>query len=221
LGTILASTIVTTTAAILQDTGYDRWSQAELLGYLNSIQKLAVLLKPNIYVTNEAVVCVAGTKQTIPSTGVQLINIICNMGTDGATEGRAVVKGDLDLFNVVERDWHSTTASATTELFFFDGQDPKVFYVYPPQPSSSPGYLLLAYSAIPSDVLIGGAISLDDIYEDAIKNGILYLAYSRDTDALSQDQARMYFELFVSQLGRRDLVEKQYKPRKGEDRDGV
>ena len=221
MGTILASTIIDTVEGILQDTDNDRWSAADHLGYLNSIQRLIVYLKPNAYVVNEAVVCVAGTKQSIPSDGVQLINIVRNMGTDGTTPGRAVVKGDLDQFNVIERDWHSAEASATAELFFFDEQDPKNFYVYPPQPTSSFGYLEQVYSKSPADVASDEAITLDDTYEDVIKNGMLYLAYARETDPDSQNQSRSYFDLFATQLGRRDLIEAQYKPRKRGDTDGV
>jgi hypothetical protein len=221
MGTILASAIIDTVEEILDDTENDRWSEASLLGYLNTIQGSIVGFKPNTNVENEAVICIAGTKQSIPTAGIQLINIVRNMGTDGTVPGRSVVKGDLEQFNVIERDWHSETAAVATELFFFDDQDPRHFYVYPPQPASGFGYLEQVYSKAPTDIIISSAITLSDIYEDIIKNGILYLAYARETDSDSLNQSRAYFELFATQLGRRDLIEKQYEPQKRGDTDGV
>ena len=89
MGTIIASTIIDKAQTILQDTTGIRWPDDELLGWLNDGQREIVIYKPNASVKNQSVALAAGTKQTIPADGVQLIDIPLNKG-NGSTPGRSI-----------------------------------------------------------------------------------------------------------------------------------
>jgi len=45
------------------------------------------------------------------------------------------------------------TGAAEVQHYMYNEQDPLNFYIYPPQPSSSPGYVELVYSAVPPPLI--------------------------------------------------------------------
>lgn len=73
--TILASSIITKAATLLQDPTNVRWPADELLGWLNDGQREIVLQKPDAYSINEAVKLAAGTKQALPAAGIRLLAV--------------------------------------------------------------------------------------------------------------------------------------------------
>jgi len=224
MGTILASTIIASVAKTLQDEATDRrTTEADLFGYINAAQREAVILKPDISVANVSVVLVAGTKQTIPTAGIQLIKLVRNMGTTGTTVGNIIrMVDDIENFNLMNPSWHTSTASATVEKCIFDERDPKHFYVSPPQPASGFGYVEEIYSVIPADIVAGSgpvytvAITIDDIYATpVIEPYCLYRAYAIDADQsqLAWERSNFNYNLFLTALGRLDLIERTNKPK--------
>lgn len=214
---ITAQTIVDEAEVILMDTDNDHWGATELFGYAKDGEKESSINKPDIYVKNEDVILVEGTKQTIPDDGIHLIDIIRNMGTDGATIGDAITLVDKKSFDAIDRSWHTATASAVVEHFMFDLRDPSRFYVYPPQPNASFGYVDMIWAAIPPTIAtIASNINLDDIYKHALLNYILYRAYSRDADASADggNKANLYYQMFLRGLGIKDAKEAADSPKK-------
>ena len=212
MGTVLASTIITRARGILQDadsTSYT-WSDADLLAYLNDGQRNIVFMKPDAYIKNESVVLVAGTKQTVPTDGLGLIKITRNMGTNGTTPGKPVAFVLMEQVDYLIPDFHTHTACASLDLYTYDKDDPLRYYVYPPQPTSSFGYAEIVYPALPADVAASAAITLGDVYQTALLNYILYRAFSREIDPISSSSAGAYYNLYVSELGRKDLAEDQH-----------
>lgn len=203
MGTILASSIFAKVVKILLDDTNVRWTPEELLGWLNSGQREVVLLKPNSLTKNESVSLVAGTKQTIPPTGLVLIDVIRNMGANGTTPGRAVTGIARDVLDTVIPDWHSSAADAVAKHFVYDVRDPKSFYLYPPQPASTTQKMEIVYSVSPQDLGDDGdAIAIDDIYEGALIDYVLYRAYSKDAEfAGNSARALGHYQAFQSALG--------------------
>ena len=82
---IAASVVIDKAATTLYDETNIRWTEAELLSYLNEGILAVLAYKPDAYVVDAAVALVAGSRQTIPSTGVELLDVMRNEGDDGAT----------------------------------------------------------------------------------------------------------------------------------------
>jgi hypothetical protein len=197
MATITVASILTKVSTILQDPSNIRWTADELILWLNDAQRELVLYKPNAYVTTAAVQCVTGTKQSLPAAAVSLIDIVRNMGTAGTTPGTAVRTVSREILDAQVPNWHTATASATTKHFVYSVLSPRTYYVYPPQPSSSQGYLELVYVALPTDAVSGGVITLDDIYVTPIISYILFRAYSKDAEyANNATLAATYYQQF-------------------------
>lgn len=215
MATITAQAIIDKAEIILQDTTNVRWPAEELLSWLNDGQREIVLRKPDSYVENENQICVAGTKQSIPSDAIMLIDVVRNMGTNGTTPGRAVTPIDRKILDDQRPNWHTESGVAEVKHFSFDDRDPKHFYVYPPQPSSAFGYLELICSTSPPDVAaIGNAITLDDVYSNPLLDYILYRAYSKDA-ALSPtapQRAVSHYSAFLASLGIKEKAEALFGP---------
>ncbi len=182
MGTILASEVINKVQIVLQDTTGVRWPDStELLGWLNDGQREVLIYKPNAYVKNESVTLVAGTKQSLPASGIQLIDVPRNMGANGSTPGRAIRIVTREILDAQNPDWHTMPAAAVTKHYTYSPFDPKHFYNYPPATGST--QVEVIYSAAPEDVgSLSTAITLDDIYQNVLVDYVLYRAYSKDTD---------------------------------------
>lgn len=211
--TTTAASLIAKAQKILQDTAGVSWDSTELLGWLNDGQKMVVLLKPNSNAKTSSVKLVAGTRQALPTDGVQLIDITNNMGTDGTTVGRAIRIAERETMDAFNPDWHTGTASTTVKHYMYSELDPKVFWNYPPQPSANQGYVRIVYGAVPTDAASDGNIGLDDIYGPPLVDYMLFRAYSKDTEYAS-DPARsnLHQQAFGNALGVKFKVERSLTP---------
>lgn len=214
MGTILASSLITRASRILQDTTNTRWTETELLDWLNDGQREIVLLKPDSNTKNEAMAIAKGTtKQTIPTGGLVFIDITRNLGTSSSspTSGRAVTVISRKILDNQLPEWHSSTYGATSvdsfavKHYVFDERDPKHFYIYPFLASTvtEDWYVEVVYSSAPDDVEnTTDAISLDDIYANALIDYMLYRAYSKDAEYTKDMQmAISSYNSFARSLG--------------------
>ena len=208
MSTITAQSVVDKVQVILQDTTGVRWPDSELIDWLNDGQREIVLYKPNAFIKNLAVRMAGGTKQSLPADGVQLIDVVRNMGTNGTTPGRAVRITMREVLDSQLPDWHSETPSSVVKHYVYSLLDPKNFYVYPPQPAAGQGYVELVYGASPADTTLAGTITLDDIYQNVLVDYILYRAYSKDTEyAADQNRAATHQNAYIAALTGKAKVE--------------
>jgi len=204
MGTIFASSIISSARNVFHDSTGVRWPDSECLEWLNNGQRAIVNLRPEASVLNETMVLVAGTKQTIPASGIQLIDVIRNMvGAGQLTPGGVIRLVDREVIDSTVPTWHSDTAAANGEVqhYVFDGRDPKTFYVYPQ--SAGVNGVELIYSVSPADVAaVGNVITLDDIYSNALLDYILYRGYSKDAEyAGNISRASGHYQAFINSLG--------------------
>lgn len=234
MGTIYASAIFTEVDGILLDTDKVRWTDAEKLRYLNAGQRQAVILKPDAYTVSTVYKLGAGTKQSVPDGTsafqtpagstipecIQFLRLIRNMGTTGLVAGAAITPIGMDFLDAYNPTWHADSASATVKNYIYNEEDPDHFYVSPPQPSSSQGYVEAVFSASPADVVAAAgpsydvAITISDVYKDILVNYILFRCYAKDAafSPYNASRAVEYWNLFVLGLERKDLVSKTMGP---------
>lgn len=213
---ITAGTVLGKVSKILQDEDtVRRWpTDTELLGWLDSAQLDAVLIKPTAHTSTATVQLAAGTKQSLPSGGLLLLSVTRNMGTGGATPGMTIKPISREALDRLLPDWHTHAARDTVKLYAYDPSTPKEFYVYPPQPSTSPGYIETVCSTTPSPLAsTDDNIALDDIYEGALIDGVLARCYEKDSEiATAAAAATSYRKSFAEKLGLRTQVEAAMDP---------
>jgi hypothetical protein len=199
---------------ILQDSTNVRFPNDELLKFFNDAQKEVVLHRPDANMQNvNDFTCVAGSKQTIPTTGLRLVDVVRNVG------GRAITQVDRKILDETLPNWHETTADGTRKIehFIFDPADPKHFYVYPK--ATTAFQLEIVFSAAPSDISISNfntdttTISVDDVYANSLLDYILYRAYQKDSEfAGNAQRSMMHYQGFTNALGVKTQVDAAVTP---------
>lgn len=200
MGTITAQSVINKAAIQLTDIGNTRWTRAELLDWLNQGQKQIVVMSPSATNKVSVVQLVAGTRQSIPSDGWTLLELIRYMGTNGSTPGRAIRVTSRELIDSFNPDWHSDAKSAVPKHYIFDAQDQTVFYVYPP--NNGQGYVQLNYSPVPPMITSEStAIYVSDTFEPPLLDYILYRACSKDAEyAPGLQLAAGYLQTFMAAM---------------------
>lgn len=212
MGTITTASIIQKAQTLLLDATGVRWPSSELLGWLNDGQREIVVFKPNASIKHQSVKLVAGTRQSLPSDGVQLIDIPCNMGSDGATPGRAIRLAMREVFDAQVPTWHSDTPDLTVNHYMYSVLDPKTFYVYPPQPSYAQTYVDVAYAYVPQEATLSGAITVDDIYQPMLLDYMLYRAFSKDSEFGDANRASAHQQAYLAALTGKARVEGATNP---------
>ena len=191
---------------LLQDGTNIRWTKTEMLGWINSAQREILIYKPNANPTLGNITTVAGSKQTLPAGGIQLLDLTRNMGSDGATPGKAITNIDRNILDTTIPGWHATTpvvATVGVDHYAFDPKFPTIFYVYPPIAASAK--LEGVWSALPTDLTgddttITGNI-FNDLYETVILDYVLYRAYSKDSEFTGNaNRAVAHYQAFIAAL---------------------
>ena len=195
-----AKTIIDKASILLGDVTATRWTSTELLGWLNDGQLELVILAPAVNTRNVALLLVAGVKQALPADGITLIDIPYNSGSAGTTMGTVINHVPKEIMLKRIPGWTTTMASGTVKHYIYSANAPDIFYVYPPQPAA-PKYVECVYSARPvliTAATVGIKITIDDFYQNALLDYVLYRALSKDSEYGNQDaKAMAHYQLFT------------------------
>ena len=202
MATTKVTDILDRASIILQDNTNVRFPNAELLKFFNDAQKEVVLHRPDANMVNTTHALADGSKQTLPSVALRLVEVVRNVG------GRAVTQVDRRILDETLPNWHESTAGTNKiEHYIYDAADPKNYYVYPKAVSGTHS-LEIIYSSTPSEISISNftsdttVISLDDIYANCLLDYILYRAYQKDSEfAGNAQRAMMHYQSFANALG--------------------
>lgn len=211
---VAVNDIIDKVEILLQDTTNVRWTAAELLAYLNDGVTEIVREKPEASVTTAAVQLSQGSKQSLPTGGILLIDVTRNMGTDGSTEGNSIRIIDRKLMDAHLPDWHTARYQRSyTDHFMFDDRNPKVYYVYPP--SDGNGYVEISYSKNVTKATAGTNLGIADEFEPVVVDYILYRAYSKDSDYTpNAERAMQHLQAFLYGIGSQEKAENIFSPTK-------
>lgn len=212
MSTVTAKSIIDKASVLLLDPTNVRWTRAELLGWINDAQRQIVIMSPNATNKVSTIKLDAGTRQSIPSDGWTLLNVIRYMGTDGLKPGRAVRIASQEVMDAYNPNWHAATPSVVPQTYVFDLQDQTVFYVYPP--NTGKGYVQINYSPDPVDLTAETqTINVRDIFETAILDYVMYRACSKDAEyAPGLTLAGGYLQTFMASMGQKANSEKENSP---------
>lgn len=207
MGSVLASKIQNDAAGILMDRSLNRFGDY-YLGWINDAQVMLAAIKPDASVGVRTKELVEGVYQTISSDAHAIIRPIRNMGIDGLTPGPRIDTVDYDHFTNNNPDWMDATASATVEVIMIDERNDLGFFCYPPQPEI-PGQIQIVEAIVPATIAaIENAITINDIHEPHMLQYVLFRGNSVSTSEISKSAAMNAWNMFVTGLGRKDLVDK-------------
>ncbi|MGD8913115.1 MAG: hypothetical protein PVJ68_10285 [Candidatus Thiodiazotropha sp.] len=215
---MLASKIIDRVKEVLQDANSVTWTEAQLIEWLNDAQRAVVSERPDATSITESMALVSGTKQLLPAGGSKLLKVVRNMGTDGATPGRAIKLVDQDTLDENSPDWHADTSAAVIKAYVFnESTDPKVFYVTPPSDASS--QIEIAYSKNPADVAATtDETSVPDIYGPALIEWMCYRAFSRESiNTPNYQRGLNHQKTFFNLLGVKMQADLAYRPAVGSE----
>ena len=191
--TITAQRIVDDAQTILQDTTAVRWSEAELLGWLNAGQREIATLRPDATTVTTTHSTVAGTRQTLPAAATALVDVIRTSG------GAAIRKVPHELLDALRPGWHADTSGAAKN-YTYDPRTPKVFYVYPP--SAGGVALELKYQTTATDCAsLASTITIDDAFANPLLDYVLFRAYAKDNEMGGETRAAAARASFENSLG--------------------
>jgi mRNA-degrading endonuclease toxin of MazEF toxin-antitoxin module len=208
MGTITVGTIVGNASAVLQDASNVQWTVSEMIAWVNDGSRAIVIVRPDANATTGQSTSVAGTRQTIPTDGHLLLDVVRNMGTDGATAGRAITRINRRTLDMSNPLWHETTPAAEAQHFVFDARNPKVFYTYPPMTAGTK--IELVYARPPALVAaLTDPITIDDVYATPLTDYVLFRAFSKDNSAGNLQRATFHLSAFTAALSAKTSVDQE------------
>jgi hypothetical protein len=214
MGTLTVQNIIDRCARLLYDPTNIKWSRSELLDYLNGGQRAIAVAAPTTLATVGVMQCVSGSRQTIPSGGWLLLDVIRNM-TGGTTPGRSIRVISRRLLESYDPDWQTGTKSATVQSYWFDLQDQTSFFVYPP--NTGTGYVEINYSAQPNTLTSEAqTITVPDVVDSALINYVMFRACSKAAEFSPGAQAAAaYLTTFNEMMGAKLNSEQANNPNLG------
>lgn len=176
---MLASAVLGKARLLLQDVGADRWSDPDMLGWLNSGILQVIALRPDASSRRETITVVAGVEQTIPSDAIALLDVLNNVNGDG-TIGRGVTLTNRDSLDQIDLNWRGAAPRATRQ-YLFDATLPRTFDVTPPAIAGAK--LRIAVSFTPAQLTATTqAIPIPDSFEGPLIDYVCFRARMQDSD---------------------------------------
>lgn len=179
-----------------------------LMDSLNGAIREIVTQRPDATATTEVLAFGQGMRHRIPNkadgasrNAVSLINIIRNMGEDGATAGRPVFRVELDAIRTAN-GWNGTTAKRIQNWAYSPLDHREEFWVYPAIAEDTTLYLEMTYSAEPELVTSSSReFPLADCFANATINYILADVLMGDSSENSSAKAQAFLTMFANNLG--------------------
>jgi hypothetical protein len=211
-----------------------RWSEKELVAWLNDGQRVIAKYLPASCSRIDVIRLATGTRQsieTVQSTHIKhgdgttaatqrgkiLLDIIRNMGDDGLTAGRSIRVVGRELLDAGSPDWHEEAGTEILE-FTYDIRTPKYFYTYPGVAAGETVWVEISWLVNPVEVayvadsmrISGGSttvISIDDQYVDDLVNYMLARGHMKDAEAAGNlNLASAHVNIFTSSINAQAMV---------------
>lgn len=200
----VVNNMLSVTQRQLQDeTGAD-WTQTVLLPYLNQAIIEIVNLVPDAYSQTADISLSAGAIQTIGTTYLALIDVICNI-TGTSTIGKPLRFIDRKELTRRRPNWMLDTASNEGRFVMRADGDDRQFFIYPAQ-TGSPGKARVIVSALPTEISnLASTFPLDKKFIPAAINYVIYRALIEETTIPNaQAKAGTFLAAFYQSLGLTD-----------------
>ena len=210
MGVLTAQAITDKVAILVQDAAHTRYPATELLGWVNDGIALIAAAVPSSVVKYATLALTANAKQSIPSDGFRLFEVISNVRAGGTLAAITLV--DRRALTAMVPTWINGTAAADVLHYTFDPYDPKTFFVYPP--NNGTGSVYFAYSAVPAALtVLSQTIPVDDGFVPALVDYTTARALAKEDESAAEDgKAQLYAASFSAYLSMRAEQDRVLRP---------
>ena len=191
---------------LLRDTddGGILWTDEELIEWLNEGCLEVARIRPAASSSTIQFNPTAGALQTLPSSAIVLLEVICNH--NAGVEGRVIRRVERkDLDNEMP-NWRFSTPNDVALRYAPSKTDLRTFHVYPPSTGSATSGIILVASVSPDQATaLVDEFPLEDIYAAVVANYVLYRAFHKQIESpASQSRAAEFLQMFNAQMGLTD-----------------
>lgn len=250
MGSVLVRETVRKVSVLMSDSSpqFRRYPESEIIDFANEALRiifkllpaacasvLSVKLRPGALQSIEKIAAAdckteAGATPGADITGSLLLDVLCHMGSNGTTLGRALrgIPDGRQGLDAIDPLWMTKPAS-TPKGYVFDPRMPRHFLVVPPAPSDTAVWVRLSMIAAPapipntgspgSEVYASGGASVatlpvHDEHEDDIVNYVCARLLMKNAKASSANGMtwRGFADLFVSSINAKAQVIMGYNP---------
>jgi len=172
-----------------------RYSDADLLKFVNESLKRIAHLRPDLFSAFADMACVVSTVvQSAPSDSLRLMEVFQVVG------GNAPYESDRITMDLHSPGWRASAEGACT-TWMRHPRSPNKFFIYPPCPAAGQS-LSIEYAKVPSDYAIGDTIAeLHDSYKTVVVDFVVFLAQSIDDKHISTGRAKLFYDAGSQALG--------------------
>lgn len=190
-----------------EDSGAYRWSDAEMLRYVNAGQRQIVFELPEANIVEEPFQITSDDpRQELPTGGVKFLKAF-NYDNDNSARGAPLISVELDSLNSGWPAWPTSgMASFPTDGYehvAHDPRNPTVFYVFP----GGEGYILLSHCKLPTELEdLDDDFGLGDEYINAAVTYVNYRCLTKDgRHGTGPSQRQELYNEFLRALGKRPV----------------
>jgi hypothetical protein len=245
--TALVRDLLWRVSVLLGDTApqFQRFPERELVHWLNDGQLTIVKIRPEAGARVDSLKLVPGSKQsidTIPATscipgdgstptlpvlGMQMLDVVRYMGTDGRTPGSSIQQTERKILDSFNNGWHLLTA-ANPDEWVYDARLPRVFYVIPGVAVGGNVWIEISYTAQPlkipnGPVAIGSeiylntgsnaqTITISDDYLDDLYAYMMIRASFKDSKYADKALAAAFGTMFQGSIAQKGKTIRDYDP---------
>lgn len=183
----------------------ERFSDADLLGFVNQAIKRTAMVRPDLFITDTNITPTAGqVEQELSSTITRIMEVHRVVG------GGAIGEVDKETMDRSAPDW-TTEASGTPVNWMRHPRNPRRYFLYPAPATGT--QLSVEYIEVPSDYVLSDTIALPDSYKGAIVDCTVYLAEVVDNEHVETQRAKAFLDSYLQALGidmsQRDVVDNE------------
>lgn len=171
----------------------ERFSDADLLGFVNQAIERTCMMRPDLFITNATVTpTVDQVEQELPSTVTRLMEIHRVVGGESL--------GEVDK-QTMDRSYPSwTTATSDTPVNWMrHPRNPRRYYLYPAPEIGT--QITVEYVVVPGDYALGDTIALPDSYKAAMEDCVAALAELTDNEHVETQRYKTLMDSFMQALG--------------------
>ncbi|HEX5362339.1 MAG TPA: DUF6682 family protein [Fluviicoccus sp.] len=185
---------------LLIDPDRDRWPEEERVRWANEAMGAILSRRPAAFARRTVHSLAQGTYQTIPDESSTLLDVVRNMGADGATPGAPIRRSDRQQIDDIDPNWHEMTPVSKIKQYTYDDRVPTVFYVYPPAIAGTKVEILDA--ALPDEINdLTDTLGIGSEYLEAVVNYVCYRCNSKDSEFSNAAVATAFYQAFEAALG--------------------
>lgn len=200
------ATIIADVRNLAQDTLVPyRYSDTELLGYVNQTLKRIASLRPDLFTYFGDLTLTANTvMQELPADAQRLVDIFW------VKDANAMTEVEREVLERAYPTWVSDPSDVPVN-FMRHPRIPTRFFVYPRPLANT--VVIAEYAKAPTTYALNDTISLSDAYYSVVVDGVMFLVSSVDDEHVNSKRAELFMNSFLNSLATntqaREMVDKE------------